>query len=328
MITKPSRWTLALLITLLPAPATAAVLNPGDFVMAITRGGGPSRIVAFDGATMVPTVVASGGYCDRFLDTDGGRLVDLAVTGRGEILVAVPAIGIVRVDPATAAQSLFVSIDSLQGGSPTGITVGPQGAIYVSVQGSAPGVLKLSPDGAVEAVVTSGGLLTLPAGLAFGPDGALYVCQTNPWFTLIAGGLMRVDPATGMQTSVDEGSPFAGPSHVAVAPDGSLWSTQSGSLRGSAQCLLRTELPAGPTDYQPQYYWLGECGALGIAIRADGVLVTTGCAKVHSDCIAFQTTQFPASISVSEMAGPIAVVPDLVVPTRATSWGKIKVMYR
>jgi len=75
------------------------------------------------------------------------------------------------------------------GGSPNGLALGSDGALYVAQMGSLPGVLPLVPpsvqrltlDGRVTTVAADadGRPLVAPNDLAFGPDGLLYVTESG-----------------------------------------------------------------------------------------------------------------------------------------------------
>jgi sugar lactone lactonase YvrE len=304
--------------TFLPALACAATLRPGDFVTVTWQSGSAPccQVFALDATSLAASLITSGGYI--------ADPTDIAVTRDGNILVAVPTAGVVRVDPASGHQTIFASVESLGGGAPEGVLATPD-EIYITIQGSQPRIVRLNPDGSVAGVVSSGGLLAYPSGLALGPDGALYVCETIPVGWKPGGSLLRVDPVSGAQTLIASGDPIHGPLDAEFAPDGSLWSVQRGGLlhekRGS---IVRTRISDGFSE-------LVEFGfnfVSGIAIRPDGLTVIADCASVHSDCEYPYTQAYPDGPRVDWISGSVAFVPDLVTPTTRTTWGRIKVIYR
>ncbi len=307
---------LVLIGALLSAPAWAGVLRPGDFVM-VSPPWMSQQLVAFDGVSMATTVLSSGGYLTG--------ATDLAVTGDGDVLLCVPGAGIVRVVPGTGGQSVFAPLSTTGDGRPSGIVIGPDGTVYVSMQGASPRVLQLSANGAFLRVVTSGGFLPMPAGMCFGSEGALYVCATA---LNGGGGLVRVDLASGAQTAIASNDLLKGPVDVALAPDGSLWSVQFGwhSMR-QGQCVVRTRVSDGFSELVSVF----TCSAYGIAIRSDGTTVVGDCYQIMWECGGdghLYTQVYPSGNRVSGYAGPVAVVPDVLVPAKTSSWGRVKTLYR
>jgi len=303
----------------LPLVALGGTLRPGDFVVLSPPGFG-ARLVALDGTSAAASELVSGGLLS------GGT--DLVVGASGEILVVVPATGIVRVSPGSGAQSILAPIGTLGDGQPSGITVGLGGSIFVSLQSASPRIVELSSSGEFIRVVSGGGLLQMPAGLAFGNDGALYVCETIPYPVSAGGGIVRVDPTSGAQSAVAGGVPLIGPFHIAAAPDGTLWTVQFGSLsqRRSA-CVVRTRVADGYSESMPAF----ECTAYGIAIRSDGTTVVGECARIHGDCggsADLYTVMHPSGSIVWGVSGPVSVVPEGLTPSRRQTWGHLKAIYK
>lgn len=307
--------TLLFLVAAYAPAAPAAALHPGDFVMISERGG---RLVVLDGASFAVTDIASGGALVY--------ATDVAVTGDGRVLLTTSSAGVVEVDPSNGTTSVVAPLATLGEGVPSGLTVGPSGSLFVSMQSAiSPRVIELTAAGEFVRVVTSGGLLPMPAGLAFGAGGVLYVCTTIPYGQGSGGGIASVDPASGAQAAVAGAGVLIGPYHIAVAPDGALWTVQYGSFsarRGG--CVVRTQLPGGDSATMPY----GSCTSRGIAIRADGVTVVADCMRIHGDCWDAVTYFYPSGLSTFGVSGPVAVVPDLVTPSRRDSWGRLKLLYR
>ena len=92
------------------APARAATLNPGDFVVLTPPWGLSQQLVELDGASGSTAVVASGGML--------AAGTDLAVRDAGTVLVTVPGTGVVRVDISNGTQSVFAGPGVLGAGTP------------------------------------------------------------------------------------------------------------------------------------------------------------------------------------------------------------------
>jgi len=306
---------LLLLVSAHALAAPSAKLHPGDFVMISEWGG---RLVVLDGASFAVTEIASGGHLVY--------ATDVAVTSGGRVLLTTSSAGVVSVDPSSGATSVVAPLATLGEGRPSGLAVGPSGSLFVSMQSAiSPRVIELTSAGAFVRVVTSGGLLPMPAGLAFGTDGVLYVCTTIPYGQGSGGGIARVDPASGAQSAVAGAGVLIGPYHIAVAPDGALWTVQYGAFSARRSgCVVRTQLPGGDSETVPY----GSCTSRGIAIRADGVTVVADCMRIHGDCWDPVTYFYPSGFSMFGLSGPVAVVPDLMTPSRRDSWGRLKILYR
>jgi sugar lactone lactonase YvrE len=305
---------LVLFSALLSIPAWGGVLRSGDFVMVSTYSGTTYQLVVFDGISWTPSVIATGGFLDA--------ATDIAVTSKGDVLLSVVGVGVVRVVPETAEQSVITTLAALGDGRPSGIVISPDGTIYVSMQGVSPRVVQLSADGAFLRVVTTGGFLPIPAGMCFGSDGAFYVCATSLFG---GGGLVRVDVTSGAQTVFAANELLKGPLDVAAAPDGSLWSVQygMGTFR-SAGCVVRTQVTDGYSEVLSMF----DCTADGVAVRSDGVALVGDCMRVHSDCYYHYSVVYPSGSRIWDYGGPVAVVPDALVQATTSSWGRIKVLYR
>jgi sugar lactone lactonase YvrE len=98
-------------------------------------------------------------------------------------------------------------------GNPTSLTLGPDGALYVSSRFEGH-VYRVSADDRVELYATE---LGVPTGLAFGPDGALYVGDRSGSILRI-GSDRRIDAFAALPPSVAA-------YHLAFGPDGALYVT-------------------------------------------------------------------------------------------------------
>ena len=75
-------------------------------------------------------------------------------------------------------------------------------------------VYRLNPMTAAATVISSGGALVSPAGVALGADGQVLVADPG------AGAVVQIDPASGAQTVVSSGGLLQAPVTVVVEPDG------------------------------------------------------------------------------------------------------------
>jgi virginiamycin B lyase len=105
---------------------------------------------------------------------------------------------------------------------PRGITIGPDGSVYVAETGSMIGghlILRIDRAGKVTEHPTPSGAGG-PWEVVVGPDGAL-------WYTEVgAGKVGRLDPATGRTTEFPLPTPFSQPQGLTVGADGALWGTE------------------------------------------------------------------------------------------------------
>lgn len=76
-------------------------------------------------------------------------------------------------------------------------------------------IVRVDPVSGVQTVVSSGGSLVNPNGVATDAAGDIIVADESAFGS---GGIIRVDPSTGVQTTISSGGLFQGPAGVAVAP--------------------------------------------------------------------------------------------------------------
>jgi sugar lactone lactonase YvrE len=89
-------------------------------------------------------------------------------------------------------------------------------------------IVRVDPRNGMQSLVSRGGALVDPAGVAVAPDGSLYVLENVG----VGGvrGVIRVDPATGAQTVVAQGGALCNPFGIAVEPSGDLVVADYGTL--------------------------------------------------------------------------------------------------
>lgn len=193
-----------------------------------------------------PTVYASGFTNILGLDFDAnGNLYVLQMAAQG-LLSQNPTGALVRVSP-TGDQETLLSDELFL---PTGMTVGPDNAIYISNNGIFPANPTPAPSGQIIRIPTAPDIvatgLNNPRGLAVGSDGAIYVaeaglggsggCIPNPEggeqcygatgsVTKISGGTQERIVSDLASLAPASGGGATGPQGVAVAADGKVYVT-------------------------------------------------------------------------------------------------------
>ncbi|MFI5372912.1 MAG: hypothetical protein ACHQ52_15260 [Candidatus Eisenbacteria bacterium] len=296
------------------APASAGVtLHAGDVVM-VDSFVYPTPTPAawrLDPATLDTTRISSGGllvHPDR-----------VAVDAAGHVVVADQVSGLVSIDPATGAQTLLLSPSDVGGRTLRGVCRDPAGGLYLTaVGGAAPEALHLDLASHALRVVTSGGSLATPAGIAVGPGGTLYVVDQGT-------GIIAVNPS-GAQSLLTITGPAAlgSPFDIAITPDGWIWTAQWGGLSRRGGGFRRTRISDGytesPTGDRSQ----------GIAINDAGLIYLGDCNSVSLDCYSEYryVDIYPSGNGTYVPSGGMAIVPTTVTPVRHSTWGSVKTLYR
>lgn len=147
---------------------------------------------------------------------------------RGDILIADgQANAIIRVDPATGAQTVISSGGSLLG--PIGLALDAAGNILVV--NYARDVIRVDPVTGVQTVVSSGGFFVIPYDIAIDAAGQILVVDTDAFGG--SGGIIRVDPVTGAQTAVSSGGNFQGPAGITLDAAGQIFVADADAFGGS-----------------------------------------------------------------------------------------------
>jgi sugar lactone lactonase YvrE len=220
-------------------PATVAIsIRPtaasfGDLV--ISEDSLPA-IVLLNVANGDVGILSSGGLLGQpaFLTTEPG----------GTILVADQSQGVLRIDPATGAQSIVVS-NSLVPGA-VGVAREADGHIIVSALGT--GLVSRFTSGGVFVTNFPAGMLAFPAGVAIAPDGQIFVTDPGAAFGSPPNAIMQLDPVTLGQTVLATNGLLTSPVGIAWEPSGSLIVAEAFyntltrvTVPGGAQTLLTGE---------------------------------------------------------------------------------------
>ena len=91
-------------------------------------------------------------------------------------------------------------------------------------------IIRVDPASGAQAVVSAGGELVDPAGIAVAPDGTLFVVENVGVGPARDPAVVRIDPATGAQSVVTRGGNLCYPFGIAVEPNGVLVVTDFGDL--------------------------------------------------------------------------------------------------
>lgn len=153
----------------------------------------------------------------------GKRMTGVTVAKNGDVYAVCNELGsVLRFNGMTGAfkGEVMTGLDK-----PDGITVGPDGNLYVANNTT---IVRCSPEGKVLAGagqigrIFSDGPLKSAAGLTFGPDGNLYVAsQSNGW-------ILRYDGKTGQYLGVFASANLTAPSDLTFGPDGHLYVASTG----------------------------------------------------------------------------------------------------
>lgn len=183
---------------------------------------------------------------------------------------------IVRVDPATGAQSVVSSGGLLATGFPMGVTAAANGDLFITHNGGEGGSLfRILPGSGAQSVVASG--FPQAAGLTTEASGAVLLTDLN------ANNLTRVDPATGTFAVVSSGGLLSGPLGIGRAASGEIVVASRNNGR-----IVRIHPTTGAQTL------VSEAGVLGnpqwLAVHPSGdVFVTTGNAVVRIDTTGAQS---------------------------------------
>jgi DNA-binding beta-propeller fold protein YncE len=255
----------------------------------------PTRLII----TVAVALLSLGGVAEAAPDDPWVAYVANSVVNRA----GRPSAVILRADPATGAL-VEVSRNGAQGNlfrHPYDVAVAPGGgSLYVAdmgefASGAAPAadgrVIRVDLATGTQRLVSWGGQLVDPAGLAVAPNGSLLVVENvgvggnprNPLPTAKRPAVIRINPATGAQTVVARGAPMCYPFGIAVDRRGGILVTDFGSLAdGSVTCTATGGGVIGIDPASGAQQWrsfngdpFGNLflGPIGIAVEPSGTLL-------------------------------------------------------
>ena len=218
--------------------------NPAQRTAAMTGLGLLMRLPAAGGA---PQVVADISAFEGTNNPDGGAIdtnpYQLAVLSDRVVIADAGANDVVQTTFAgtTSLVSILPAMPAGGDAVPTGVAVGPDGALYATQLTSVPfpvgsaGIYRLGSSAPVK--IAAG--FTNAIDLKFGPDGLLYVLEITH-NSLVSGsptgGLWQVNPATGAGTLLMTDG-LVRPTALAFDRTGNLYIADRGVIPGAGQVL-------------------------------------------------------------------------------------------
>jgi len=318
------RHTAVLLLIACCAPRLAragAVLHSGDLV-AVDSFHDPQpdpAVWRVDPATFDTTRIATGGPLvapDR-----------IAVGARGTIYVTDHVSGLVAIDASTGASRVVLPLASFGGRIPHGVCVDPGGGLFVSAARDPDGALlhvTIEPPSAT--VLAEGGGLRDVGGIAPAPGGGLYVAEGSGAAASGSSGALLHISLTGVQTVLWSAAPLQGPFDVAAGTDGWVWCAQWGGLSRRGGGFVRVRADGSAAEVVA-----GSDRSQGLAATVLGTIYLVDCISVSLDCYAVyrHVLRYGDPVGTRYLPiGALAVVPDLTIPARPSTWGALKARYR
>lgn len=312
-------------LVLLPccAPRLAragAVLHPGDLV-GVDSYVWPQpdpAVWRLDPATFDTTRIATGGWL---------RAPDRVAVGRdGAIYVCDHVSGLVAIDPAGGQSRVLLPPAAFGGRVPHGVCADPAGGLFVSAAGDDGGALfRVTTEPPAAIAFATGGFLQDVGGIVPAPDGGLYVAAGSGGSGAgSSGALLHVSPA-GAQSVVWSGAPLQGPFDLAVAADGWLWCAQWGGLSRRGGGFVRVS-----EDGSAAEFIAGSDRSQGLAASPLGAIYLVDCISISLDCYAGYRHVVRVGDPLGTRylpVGALALVPDLTLPARPSTWGAVKARY-
>lgn len=212
-------------------PDSIVVFDPASHQQALVStdpllagmGGGPLGVaIAADGKILVSTnskivrVDPTDGSATVFA-TGFGMTIGITVEASGNVLVADPTAGIVRLDGTTGARISTLSLGS--GTSPVGIAVAGDTSLYVSqaaaLFGAGPSnsIMHLNADGTGITTLTSAGHLSAPVGIVL--DGGNLFVSNATFGPSGTNDVIQIDTTSGAQTVLTSGGNITNASGIA-----------------------------------------------------------------------------------------------------------------
>ena len=288
-----------------------AVLHAGDLV-AVDSFVYPEPAPAVwrvDPATFDTTRIATGGPLiapDR-----------IAVDQSGTIWVTDRVSGLVAIDPATGESRIVLALAAFGGRVPHGVCVDPAGGLFVSASGDPEGaLLHMTLDPAAATPRPSALSSPTRAGSRWRKAAA------SRHGRRVVAGLAR----GGVPSLIWGAAPLDLPFDVAVGTDGWAWCAQWGGLSRRGGGFVRVRADGSAAEVVD-----GSDRSQGIAATPLGTIYLVDCISVSLDCYAGYRHVLrygdPGGTRYLPI-GALAVVPELTVPARPTTWGELKARYR
>jgi sugar lactone lactonase YvrE len=240
---------------------------------------------------------------------------------------------VLRADPATGAVS-EVSRNGAQGGyfvHPYDLAVERDGSLLVVDMGPFTvtrgqrirdgAVIRVDPVTGRQTLVSRGGALVDPAGIAIGPGGSVYVVEN---VGTASPGVIRINPNTGAQTRVAEGGDLCNPFGLAFEPGGSLVVSDYGDLLDTSGTTVVDCLRSGgslirvPTDGgDPAVLSQGPLfgSPFGLTVEPGGRIVVANEKAVTAGLVGVNPASGYQSILTANLAGDVLRFPQRVART-------------
>ncbi len=166
---------------------------------------------------------------------------------------------VVRVDPATGAQSLVAPGSlSTTGGFAVGVAVAGSGDLYLTLGEK---IARIVPSGTQSDLATGFGN---PGGITLEPTGDILVAD------LLTNAISRVNPATGTSSILSSGGQISGPLGIGRAPNGDILVASRNNSR-----IVRIHPTTGAQTIVSEAGLLGNPQWLAVSLAGD-IFVTTG----------------------------------------------------
>ena len=210
------------------APVSAVSLLPGDIVVIASTsqgvGEGTGSLIHIDPVSGAQSVVSPGAY------------VDVGLTNDGRIF-AITSSQLVEVQAGTGDVRLVRDLSDL--GVPTGIAVGPTGALFVAYEDTATrrsGIEAIDSGSGSGLVVSALGSFGRVTDLEFVPGGSIAALAEPPGGDAGELFIQLIDPTTGIPVSFP--GVIARGSALGASPGGDLVAAAAFGVQGTAARVL------------------------------------------------------------------------------------------
>jgi DNA-binding beta-propeller fold protein YncE len=180
-----------------------------------------------------------------------------------------PAGAVIHINPGTGAQTVLSSGGYFD--DPLGIALAPDGTIFVTDAGHGDWrfrrpedekIIQVDPGTGTQTLVSTGGWLLSPFGIAVEPSGNLIVADRQ-------GRLVRINRHTGQQTLLAAGGYFSDPKQVKITPQGDILVADTHALGGTG-AIIQVDPHTGAQSIRAAGGYFVD--PFGLAVAADGTL--------------------------------------------------------